>query len=131
MAPSAYRNDHGFSLIEVLVSLLVTLLVFVALMQTAMISINSNMRNVLRDEAVAVAGAQMNQMRSIPYKSLAVGATSAAVTRSLRNIPTFNYTVTQSVTALGSDDKQVNITVSWQWKNKSYTHSIGTILSGR
>lgn len=51
----AMPNKEGMTLVEVLIAMVVLLLVSLALMQTALVSIDANMRNVLRDEAVSVA----------------------------------------------------------------------------
>lgn len=48
-------NKEGMTLVEVLIAMVVLLLVSLALMQTALVSIDANMRNVLRDESVSVA----------------------------------------------------------------------------
>ena len=61
---------EGFTLVEVMIALVIVLLVFLALMQTALVGIDSNMRNVLRDEAVKIAEMRMNEARSIPFVSL-------------------------------------------------------------
>ncbi len=50
-----------------MIAFVVLLFVFLALMQTALVSIDSNMRNVLRDEAVRVAEERMNAHRNVPF----------------------------------------------------------------
>ena len=45
----AGMTEAGFTLVEVMIALVVLLLVFLALMQTALVSIDSNMKNNLRD----------------------------------------------------------------------------------
>jgi len=64
------RNRRGMSLVEVLMALLVLLLVFFALMQTALVGIDSNMRNTLRGEAVNAAEIRMNEARNLPFTSI-------------------------------------------------------------
>jgi type IV pilus assembly protein PilV len=127
-------NKKGFTLVEVLIALVVSLLVFLALMQTALVSIDANMINVLRDEAVSIAEMRMNEARNIPFDNLAEGSTDVSTTRNFRNIANFSYNVTRTVSNLGTDNKQVNITITWEWKDKTltngnpYTHSISTIV---
>ena len=60
-------NKRGMSLVEVMIALLVMLLVFFALMQTALVGIDSNMLNSLRSEAVNVAEMRMNEARNEPF----------------------------------------------------------------
>lgn len=133
----ALLNKKGFTLVEVMIALVVLLLVSLALMQTALVGIDSNMRNVLRDEAVGIAEMRMNEARNQPFDSLAAGTTSGTVSRNLRNITNFSYTVTRTVTDLpptNPDNKQINITVIWEWKENTvangnpFTHSITTLV---
>ncbi len=130
----ALLNKRGFTLVEVMIALVVTLVVFLALMQTALVGIDSNMINVLRDEAVSIAGQRMNEARNTLFDSLGAGTTSGTVTRNIRNITNFSYTVTRIVTSLNTDNKQIDITIRWEWKDKTvangnpYIHSITTIV---
>ena len=63
MPQTVLVDKKGLTLIEVMVALIVLLLVFLALMQTALLSIDSNMINVLRDEAVNIAEEQMSDCK--------------------------------------------------------------------
>jgi type IV pilus assembly protein PilV len=127
-------NKKGLTLVEVMIALVVLLIVSLALMQTALVSINANMTNVLRDEAVNIAEMRMDEARNIPFDNLVAGALGETVSRNLRNIANFQYTVTRTVTDLNSDNKQVNITVIWEWKENTVangnplTHSITSIV---
>ncbi len=132
MLQTALRNKKGLTLIEVMISLVVLLLVFLALLQTALVSIDSNMTNVLRDEAVNIAEEQMNVERNTPFDNLVVGTTvSPPEPRDIRNIANFTYTVTRTVTELKTNSiRQVDINVTWDWKDRTaanedaYTHTI-------
>jgi len=128
------KNKKGLTLIEVMISLIVLLLVFLALMQTALVSIDSNMVNVLRDEAVNVAEEQMNVARNTPFDNLLAGVTDVSPPpRSLRNVAE-TYTVTRTVTDVNAETKQVIINVTWDWKDRTagngnpYTHTISAML---
>lgn len=123
------QDKKGMTLVEVVIALLVLLIVFLALMQTALVGIDANMLNVLRDEAVNIAEEQMNTARNIPFDSLTAGAVDVSPpARSLRNIAAFTYTVTRTVTDINTDSKQVDIAVAWDWKENPYTHTILTIV---
>jgi prepilin-type N-terminal cleavage/methylation domain-containing protein len=143
-------NKTGFTLVEVMIALVITLLVFLALMQTALVGIDSNMRNVVRDEAVKIAEMRMNEMRNIPFVSVVsdsgsltgydcptgFSSTGVPVERNLRNIQGFDFCTNLVCQELGGDgdcatddanNKQVNITIGWKWKGENYTHRITTI----
>jgi type II secretory pathway pseudopilin PulG len=138
--------EEGVTLVEVMIALLVALVVFLALMQTALVGIDSNIRNILRDEAVGVAADKMDEARNLSFSSLGLSPASPAVSvvrRQVRNLKDpssttqdIPFTVTTRVdeldgdTVFGTDDannKQVNVVVNWQWKGDPYSHSITTI----
>ena len=57
-------NKKGVSLVEVMISLVILLIVSMGLLQASLLSIDSNVRNELRDEAVRIASESMAQRRS-------------------------------------------------------------------
>jgi len=69
-------NKKGLTLVEVLIAMVVLLLVSLAMLQTALVSIDSNMRNVLRDEAVNIAEMRMNEARNILFDSFPSSGTN-------------------------------------------------------
>ena len=144
MSPSAYlvgeNSVTGLTLIEVLIAALITLILFFALMQSALLSIEMNAKNLLRDEAVRIAEERTSDARDEPFDTLADDpvpivcpvagfpfANGVLIPRELRNI-TLNYCTNRTVTALGSDNKQVEIRVDLDWKGEAYKHSILTIV---
>ena len=118
-------NRHGVSLVEVMIALVVLLLVFLALMQTALVSINANMNNILRDEAVAVAEQYIIDARNTPFGTLTTPSTFNE-TRNVRNIPVA-YTIVRTVTAQGVNNEQIEVTVTWTWKGETFNHNMSTI----
>jgi len=150
----AGMTEGGFTLIEVMIAMVVSLLVFFALMQTALVSIDSNMKNNLRDEAANIAAMRMEQARNLRYTlstdnliSDAVGTlpavdlsgnTSCPATpapfaagvlepRNIRSI-TANFCTNRTVTAIDSNTKRVTIRVGWKWRNEDFNHNISTIV---
>lgn len=138
--------EKGVTLVEVMIALVVALIVFLALMQTALVGIDANIRNILRDEALGVAAEKMDQARNLSFASLGLSPATPSVSvvrRQVRNLkdpsnPTedISFSATSTIRELdgdgnfGTDDannKQVNILVTWQWKGDNYTHSITTI----
>lgn len=149
MTQIAKPDNRGMSLVEVLISLVVTLVLFLALMQTALVSINVNTRNALRDEAVTVAEARMTQLRNLDFNDLELQQTGGVpitedqtdplYRRKIKNISSpdgdfFQYTGTREVIDLGglnADNKQVNITITWQWQGETYNHTVSTVVRRR
>jgi prepilin-type N-terminal cleavage/methylation domain-containing protein len=145
-------NKKGVTLVEVMISLVILLLVFLALMQTALVSINANMSNVLRDEAVSIAEQRINETRSLPYSTLETASDAAdtlpvgvdcpvatfangttkgtLVERDFRNIIRKDFCTQRTASTLGAakDATQVSIQVIWNWKGEAFSHTITTLI---
>ena len=128
-------DKKGLSLVEVMIALLVLLLVSLAMMQTALMSIEANTKNFLRDEAVSIADMRMTEARTwaatedtFNNKLVQEGA-DTVIERSVRNKGVVPFGTRMSVIAepvRGS--RQVTIRVSWQWKGETYTHTITSLM---
>lgn len=130
------------TLVEVLIALVLLLLSSLAMMQTALVSIQANMKTAARDEAVSLGDAAMLRVRDMPFddpnlKSYAdfckaVDFNGKPFIECLRNIRNsqVNYTVPMTVKVPVDDinTKQVTVTVKWEWQGEKYTHNLTTIL---
>jgi type II secretory pathway pseudopilin PulG len=114
------------TLIEVMISLLILMVVALAVMQTALVGMNANLQNSLRDEAVNVADLRMNELRDTAFDSINPGVT--AIQRTFRGGVIVNYTSTIAVTPINTDTKQITEAVSWLYSGQTYTHSVTTIM---
>jgi len=120
-------DKKGLTLVEVMIALLLLLLVSLAMLQTALMSIDSNMLNVLRDEAVKIAAQRMDEARNSDFDTLV--NVDLTVTRNVRNVPDFPFATRRTVTIINANNRQVDITVTWLRKGQTYTHTISSILS--
>lgn len=139
MSNKAKINSKGVTLIEVLIATVVLLIVFLGLLQTSLLSIDHNLRNEVRNEAVKIASKYMALTRATkftdviatynpPVPPVWVNLTVWApleppVTRNFRNL-SFTYTVERSVGFLDNDNKQIGIRVSWTYRTENLTHTI-------
>lgn len=144
---SVSQNKQGATLIEVMVALLIFLIVSLALMQTSLISIESNLINELRDEAVRIAGERMEEARNIVFDNLFSDVTPGVnlelasckqppvndpnnypvrITRRIRNTD-IDFGSRRTVRSLGSDAKEITILVRWQYRGSCYSHTISSI----
>jgi len=142
-----FAGNKGVSMVEVMIALVVLLIVFMGVAQTALLSIDSNVRNVVRDEAVTVAAQRMSEAKNLPFNNIltdstafpgdaacpnfpngtAFPATGVVVTRSVRSIDAVLCT-NRTVVPLDVDTKTVTINLGWFWKGEGFTHSISSIV---
>lgn len=137
-------QSRGVSLVEVMIALTVLLLVSLALMQTALLSIEVNTKNTCRDIAVSVAAERMDAARGLAFDAIlndavalpggvdcpALFATGQRHQRSLRNIQNKDFCSNRTVTVLDAagNNKQVQIRVVWNWKGEPFTYTGTTII---
>jgi prepilin-type N-terminal cleavage/methylation domain-containing protein len=128
-----FRQCRGLTLVEVLISLVIILIVFMGLIQSALVSIDHNFINELRDEAVRIASASHVETRVTAFDSLAEGTSNQVVTRTFRNISR-NFKIIRTIADLDTNNKQITITVTWEWRDRNetsgteYVHTINSIL---
>ncbi len=125
------RNNQGFTLVEIMVSLLVLMVMFLGMMQTVLVGVDSNMVNVLREEAVQIAEQQMNQARDTEFALLADDGNT--INRSFRRMDAEDgtgiaFTWARTVTPIDINNVQVEIRVTWPWRTETHTHTIQTIV---
>ncbi len=138
---SSKMNSQGVTLVEVMISLVILLIVFMGLIQASLLTINHNMRNEVRDEAVRVGAASMALLRSFNYSCGELNATptpppetpliqgnysdcgytssleTAALNTPFRNFRNLSvtYTVTKGVVMGGANTKTLSVTVKWRY----------------
>jgi len=123
-----FHNKNGMSLIEVMISLVILMFVSLAVMQTALVGMNANLQNSIRDEAVNVVDLRMNELRDTGFDTIAAGTvTETGIDRNFRGTK-MTYTPTRTVELIDTDTKQITMSVVWTYRQKNYTHSVTTIM---
>ncbi len=125
----ALHNEKGMTLIEIVISLLILSVVALAAMQTALVSMNANLQNELRAAAVNIADNRMNEVREWDFDTgIVPNASIASESQAFRG---FTKTYTSSplgVQTIDLNTKQITITVTWQFRGQTYSHSISSIV---
>jgi prepilin-type N-terminal cleavage/methylation domain-containing protein len=132
-----FINNKGVTLVEVMISLVIFLIVFMGLMQTALLSIDGNVRNVERDEAITIANGELDDLKNVPFDSLTLGTNCRTVSKDFRNISkAFNLCDTVTNLDAGVNTRSINVVVGWDHKNETaaqsptnreFQHSITTV----
>jgi len=115
------KPDKGYTLIEILVSILIMLIIILGLMQTMAVYISHNIKIALRNEAVKIAQSCLEDLRNGQN-------CPATLKRKVRNFNiTFNIAA-PDVGNLTSGVNQINVTVSYSYKGQNYTHTITSVI---
>jgi prepilin-type N-terminal cleavage/methylation domain-containing protein len=140
-AMRSHINNKGVTLVEVMISLVIFLIVFMGLMQTALLSIDGNVRNVERDEAIAIANGEIDNLKIVPFGTLTTpNPPCRTVSRNFRNISK-QFNLCDTITDLPDPDgtvktKSIAVVVGWDHKketaaqlptNREFQHSITTL----
>ncbi len=130
----ALKDSRGLTLIEVMIAMLISFIIFLGLTETIVVAVNANVQNALRDEGVRVAESEMTAVRALPFDNVYAGsplfAASDNVFRTFRQL-SMNYAVARTVTNVDANMKQVVITVSWTRGAKTDNTAFTTILRKR
>jgi type IV pilus assembly protein PilV len=125
-------NNKGVTLIEMMISLVITLIASLALMQTTLIGMNANLQNEIRDQAVYIAEKRMNELRGSAFSDLTAtapeGVDETAIAKQVRR-GTVTYTPRLTITDVNVTTKQINVLISWSHKGQTYSHGIVSIIS--
>ncbi|MFZ3064118.1 MAG: prepilin-type N-terminal cleavage/methylation domain-containing protein [Nitrospirota bacterium] len=138
------KDKKGLTLIEVMVALVVLLIVFLGMMQAIAVAVNMNVKNQLRGEGVRVADERVNALKNLSFGNADLNDTGGVfindnyidpntgintniITRSFRNFD-MNFTSTKRITDINADNKRIELTVSWTWRNETFNHGVSLVL---
>jgi type II secretory pathway pseudopilin PulG len=122
-------REGGFTLVEVLVSLVIVFIVFLGLSDTGLLVLRTNARIALQEEGGRLAGEAMERARSTPFDNLVTSTDN--VVRPFRNQVTYRYLVNRTVSDLDTDNKRVTIVATWRYLGTAYTQTLSTIVRRR
>lgn len=137
--PASHQNNFGFTLIEVMVSIIILMIGMLGLLVAIDAASVQVLKDSLRTEAVLVAENKISTMKLLPYDSISSVAAPSVyyyptemVASRLRG-SSKSYTVRRSTSEYhpGSSQvsKELRVRVSWLLKNVSSSHEVRTILT--
>lgn len=113
-----------------MVAIVILFISMMAILQALGMSVQSNMQNLMMDEAVRIANDQMNVLRNDnTVASLMTNSTGVTVPRTFRNV-TISYSVTWNVENLSANNSRaIQVVVKWVWQNMRHQHATSSIVS--
>lgn len=124
-----YSNKSGFTLIELMVSVLILMVGILALLQMVNVSISHGLTNQFRNEASLVADEALLNQQAKGYDQIAIATNSSSISRQLLGSTFKNYSVVTTGTTISNNTKQVDVTVSWVYKKVRYTQQAATLIT--
>lgn len=143
MTTPASCNNKGFTLLEVLVAVVILTVGLLGLMQTVIYALNHNLTAQLRQEATLVADQVMSVEKAKPYDDITAPVfdenvtnfvdldtvkTNSTVTRSV-NGANKTFTVVQTVRSPTPLSKSIEVEVTWDHKQITYSHSVASLVT--
>lgn len=129
MELTVYTNNKGFTLVEFLAAMVIMMVGLLGLLQTVNYAINHNMSNQLRQEAAMLADDLMNQEKIKTFALIATPVVTGVTVPRVVNGAFRNYSVVQTNSDLTLQSKNIDIQVSWRYKNVRFNHSISSLVS--
>jgi type IV pilus assembly protein PilV len=93
---SCHNNSKGFTLIELMIAVIILTIGMIGLLDVMTRYTQINLDNVMRNEAMRISEARMEQLRNVPVSTLA--NVDGIVTRAFRKM-NINFTVETRITA--------------------------------
>ena len=119
-------SSSGFTLIEVMVAMVITLVGLLGLLQSVNLATEHNIKNALRDEAVQVGEDYLSDLRGRPLANIS----GVRIVPSRLRGNQKSFVVTQSTNVMSnSNARELIVRVSWSYKNVSSHHEVRTIRS--
>ncbi len=123
-------SEGGFTLVEVLVAMLITLVALLGLLKSMQMVTETNLKNQMREEAVNLGAKQLNGLMATSFDSAGADAFVNYSARSaLRSLTGKYYLTSQRVPISTSNSKMALVTVHWRFKNMSTTLAMSSVKS--
>lgn len=117
------RGQRGFTLIEVMVSVIILMVGMLGMFQAVNIALDKNLENQLRQKAIAVAEQQLNNLKGRAFSNI-TGNTRSFVSVASGSVFK-NISVQRQINDLAvtnSKTKQLSIRVWWSYRGRPYEH---------
>ena len=133
------KNNRGMTLVEVVVATAIIFIVFLGMSSAGLVVLDQNIKNSQRDEAVSIAEMELEDVRTLPFTTIAND--NHVATRRIRGL-NVAYNVVRTVAnpngstpATDPNNRLVTVNVTWNrienQQAKTYNHSVLTIVRSR
>jgi type IV pilus assembly protein PilV len=121
-------DNGGFTLVELMVAMLITLVGLLGLLKALQVSMEANASNQLRNEAVSVGEQAMSFQKTRPFDQLSSSHPPPVFSRIRAGRVQYQVDVAANPPA-SLTDKLITVKVSWNYKGVNYTHEVRSVRS--
>lgn len=121
-------DRKGFTLLELLVSLIILMVGLLGLLSAVNMAISTNVQNEMRTQAASIAEGYMARKKSLPFDNITASEEKPRVVPIAMRNSFLNYSVAYSVEDISDKSKRVNIGVRWHRKGSDYEHVVSTVV---
>lgn len=117
------RSEQGFTLIEVLISIVILTVGLLGMFQALNLAMNKTVENQLRQKAIAVAEEQLNNLKGRSFNNIT--GNTRTFQRVASGVTFKNISVQRQINDLATSNsktKQVSIRVWWNYRGRTYEH---------
>ncbi len=116
------KGNKGFTLVEILVSILLLTIVLLGVLQSLAIYTRQNINNLIRDEAVKIGQECVENLRN------GVDC-SSNITRQFRDMY-INFSITApNATSLNNGNNQIQVSVTYSYPpNTNHTYTLNSVV---
>lgn len=126
--PTSNKNNGGFTLVEVMVAIVIMAVGMLGVLQSINVSLQHNLKNELRNEAIRIGERYMAEFRGSDFDSLTDAYTDVTVESKFR-AATKTFTVERSTEALSADARKVTVEVKWTYRNQEYQNRLDSVVA--
>lgn len=127
------RNNEGFTILELLVAMVIMTVGMFGVLETINVSMQYNLKNELRNEAIKVGERYMSELRgknfgrySSPYTPLTI---SSKVRGGVKPFVVQRDTQTLASDSSGATSKQLTVTVKWAYRNVTSLNRVVSVVA--
>ena len=122
------KLNNGFTLVELLVSIVIIAICVIGLMSLSTVIMRNNVKNEIRNKAVEVLTNYVDNITNQDFGDITVGNFTDIDNVTIRSFSA-TYTISGNITSPSTNEKDINATISWTYRGKNYSYNIETVVT--